>query len=253
VKDIRRKLYSQNFIHSSKLIEQLVRKSTICNDDLVVEIGPGKGIITRELLRQAQHVIAVEIDYNWYSYMNERFPDKSKLTLFNQDFLSWNIPRLPYKVFANVPFAIEGKIVRKLIEADNPPSDAYLVVMKELGYRLAAPYKENMFSIMHKPFFTLEIVHHFHPTDFRPVPSVDAVLFRFTQKAKPLVPLAEKKEYQRFVQTAFGQGDTLWRNLNKSYGREKTAQVCRELDINKQTKPGHLNLEKWIELYNSLG
>lgn len=252
MKNIKRKLYSQNLLHSSKLIEQLVGKSSIDHDDLVVEIGPGKGIITYELLHQAQHVIAVEIDHRWYEYLHTRFPDKSKFTLYNQDFLSWNLPRLPYKVFANVPFAIEGKIVRRLIEADNPPTDAYLVVMKELGYRLAAPYKENMFSIMHKPFFTFEIVHHFHPTDFRPVPSVDAVLFRFTQRSEALVPLPEKKEYQRFVQTAFGQGDTLWRNLGKSYSKDKISTLFGKLKLDKQTKPGHLSLEKWIELYNSL-
>jgi len=246
---LRRKLFSQNFFHNRKLIIKLLGRSSIGKNDLVLEIGPGKGIVTEQLLKQAQHVLAVEIDRYWYNYLQKGFNSTNNLTLYLEDFLNFRLPVLPYKVFANIPFSIEGKIIRKLIDAQNPPEDCYLVMMKEVAYRLAAPYKDNMFSVLHKPWFELSIYYQFRRTDFIPVPSVDVVMLRFTKRTDSLLPWTEKAKYQQFIKTGFGQGQPVLQNLKKSYGRKRVVTELIKLNLNKEVKPGFVSIEQWVRLY----
>lgn len=245
---LRRKLFSQNFLYSRKLVSKLVRNSSIGKNDLVLEIGPGKGIITEQLLQIVQHVIAVEIDSDWYKYLRAKFGTDKNLTLYHGDFLTFNLPKSPYKVFANIPFSIEGKIIRKLIDAKNPPEDCYFVMMKELAYRLSAPFKENMFSISHKPWFEFSIYHHFRRTDFIPVTSVDTVMLRFTKRSKPLIPWENREDYQNFVQLGFNHGLPLMKNLKTKFSHKKLSDAFNKIGLKKDTKPSYLNLQQWISL-----
>ncbi len=249
---IRRKLFSQNFLHNRKLVSKLVRSSSIEKNDLVLEIGPGKGIITDALLSQTQYVLAVEIDSYRYSYLKNRFDGVSNLTLYQGDILNFKLPSLPYKVFANIPFSVEGKIVRYLIDANNPPEDTYLVVMKELAYRLSAPYRENWFSLAHKPWFDFSIYHHFKRTDFIPHPSVDSVMFRFKKKNKPLLSWNERGKFQSLLRVGFGNGLPIWQNLKRRYGMNVTGRVLNQLEINKKTRPTELSLERWILIFKNV-
>lgn len=248
----KRKLLSQNFLHSRKLVSQLVGHSSIGNTDVVVEIGPGKGIITWQLLLTASLVIAVEIDPQWYQYLQQEFRTASNLIVYNRDFLSYPLPKGPYKVFANIPFAIAGKIIRKLLEAANPPHDTYLVIQKELAYRLRTKHKENMFSLLYKPWFVFTIPYHFDPYDFTPVPSVQPVLFRFTKRSQPLLPMVKKQTYQKFVHTAFGQGQPIRQNLLRMFPSNQVDHTFHVLSIPKKTRPGQLKLKQWIRLYTKL-
>jgi 23S rRNA (adenine-N6)-dimethyltransferase len=247
-----RKRLSQNFFHSRKLVASLVGNSSIRKNDLVIEIGPGKGIITEQLIMRAGQVVAIEVDDLWYHFLKNKFAAINNFTIYCQDFLTWALPRSPYKVFANIPFAIEGKIIRRLIDASNPPNDCYLVMMKELAYRLAAPYKENQFSVTHKPWFDFSIYWNFHPTDFTPVPSVAAAMLRFTLKHNPLLPVPERTKYQQFITRGFGQGLPVRQNLRQYYTRAAIDGAFHELSLDKNARPGHLSLEQWISLYKAL-
>jgi 23S rRNA (adenine-N6)-dimethyltransferase len=249
---LRRKLFSQNFLHDPQLVKKLVGSSSLVKNDLVLEIGPGRGIITEQLIKTCKYTLAVEIDRYWYHFLQNKFGQTKNITLYNQDFLHVKLPSMPYKVFANIPFAIEGKIIRRLIEATNPPTDAYLVMMKELAYRLSAPHKENLFSIMHKPWFVFSIYHHFKPTDFTPVPSVQSVMLRFTKRKEPLLPWKEKTMYQMFIHHGFGQGTPTFYNLKKRFGHQRVLYVYTRIGINKNTKPSYISLQQWIQLYKAL-
>jgi 23S rRNA (adenine-N6)-dimethyltransferase len=248
---VRRKLFSQNFLHSQRLVNKLVRNSSIGKNDLVLEIGPGNGIITEQLVKQAQHTLAVEIDNHWFTYLQNRFNSVDSVTLYQGDILNFRLPALPYKVFANIPFSVEGKIVRQLIDAKNPPDDCYLVMMKELAYRLSAPYKENLFSLSHKPWFDFSLYHHFQRTDFTPIPNVDAVILRFTKRKNPRISRNEQRQYQQFVVIGFRHGLPVGYNLKKIYGRIFTSRILGTLHINRKTKPTELSLQQWISLYQN--
>ena len=147
-----RKLFSQNFLHDRELVKKLIRNSSIGKNDLVVEIGPGKGIITEELLKKGVKVIAIEIDHDWYNYLQINFGTSNNFLLTNQDALNFIFPKTSFKVFANIPFSLEGRLVRKLL-LDDYLKDCYLVVRKEVAYRWAGMFGNNMFQISYLPWF----------------------------------------------------------------------------------------------------
>lgn len=252
MRNTRRKLLSQNFLRNRRLVSKLVGNSSIAKNDLVLEVGPGNGIITQELLAKAQQVIAVELDPYWYDHLQTRFQGEHGLILYKGDFLTHTLPQLPYKVFANIPFAVEGKIIRKLIEAENPPQECYLVVMSELAKRLAAEDTNNMFSAMHKPWFEFSITHRFKPSDFSPVPNVQAVLFRFMRKEKPLLPFSQRRAYQDFVKLGYDNGRSVRSNLKKRFSLSQIDKALHTCWINKKAKPSHLSAKQWVLLFKNM-
>jgi 23S rRNA (adenine-N6)-dimethyltransferase len=100
---------SQNFIKSSQLVKELISFSDLSSTDLIIEIGPGRGVITQELLKLNLNVVAVEKDRDLISSLRNKFSSNSNLKLINQDFLSWNLPTEPFKIFSNIPFSITAK------------------------------------------------------------------------------------------------------------------------------------------------
>ena len=248
----RRRLYSQNFLHNRALVANLVRNSSIDKNDLVLEIGPGKGIITEKLLQSSGQVIAVEIDKFWYGYLFKKFGHLKNLNLFQADFLKFPLPKQEYKVLANIPFAIEGKIIRKLLTAANPPADCYLIIRKQLAYRLAGIIKENMFTLMYRPWFKFSIVHHFHSRNFKPVSNTKSVMFRFTKRLIPLLPWKQKLKYQEFIKTGFTNGRPVLKNLKPIYGISVTIKAMSKFRIFKKSRPGHLTLMQWLNIYQEL-
>ncbi|MBI4035229.1 MAG: rRNA adenine N(6)-methyltransferase family protein [Candidatus Chisholmbacteria bacterium] len=227
----RRRQLSQVFLRNRILVRKLVRRSSIGPQDLVFEIGPGGGIITQELVKVARQVITIELDAHFYHFLRRRFAHARNLSLYHADALQYRFPSYPYKVFANIPFSIEGKLLRQLIDSQSPPQDCYLVMRRAVAERLGGIYKEGMFSITHKPWFRFEIFHRFHAHDFTPVSSVNPVMLRITKRDRPLLPLSSRISYSSFIRQAFVGGRRLRYNLNR---------------------PSHLTLEQWIKLFSLL-
>lgn len=198
-----RRRLSQNFLYNRKLVKKLVRQSSIGSNDLVVEIGPGKGIITQELLAVAGRVIAVEIDRELSRYLRRRFISESNFQLVQSDFLKLPLPLAPYKVFANTPLAIEGQVVRKLLNDNNPPQDSYLVARIEVAKRWAGISYRGQFSVSWRPWFDFSLVHKFQRQDFTPKPKVASVMLRIKRRDNPLLPWSQKWDYQRFIENQF--------------------------------------------------
>ena len=126
-----RVLYSQNFLKDPNLVALLLDQSSLESDDVVYEIGPGKGLITRQLALRYRQVIAIERDPHLSAWLQREFASWSNVTIHYGDFLFYNLPRQPYKVFANIPFNITAAIVAQLTAAQRPPEDAYLCMQKE--------------------------------------------------------------------------------------------------------------------------
>ena len=115
----RRKLYSQNNLVNPKLVAKLIRLSSIDKKDAVLEIGSGKGIITSELVKTAEKVIAVELDEKLCLYLKTRFQNVNNFELHLENFLDFALPPYSYKVFSNIPFIITADVIRKLTSDKN--------------------------------------------------------------------------------------------------------------------------------------
>lgn len=237
---VRRRRLSQNFLVNRQLVRKLVRNSSISKRDLVYEIGPGKGIITEELAKKAWKVIAVELDLKLYRYLKEKFKNTPNVELHNKDFLKFEIYSKRYKVFSNTPFAIEGKIVRRLLDSKNPPLDTYLVMRREVAERMAGIPREGEFSVLHKPFFELSIIYRFRRDDFRPKPLVESVMLRAKKREKPLLQPAEMLAFKVFIKQGFGGGRRLKQNLAPYF-----------IGFLPNSRPSDLTLEQWLELFKS--
>lgn len=120
---------SQNFLTSRRLLERIVRKSTITKNDIVLEIGTGKGHLTEVLCQRAEFVYSVEIDQSLFERAKERLKKKGNLKMICGDFLNYHLPnKRKYKVFANIPYYITTDIVKKLTEDAHPPSEMWFEV-----------------------------------------------------------------------------------------------------------------------------
>ncbi len=242
--------YSQNFLKSHRLVQRLVDDSTISPDDLVLEIGPGKGLITSVLATRCRGVIAVEKDPVLASALSDRLKDVSNVVLFAGDFLTFPSPLTPYKVFANIPFRSTSAIVAKLVSGSSPPADAYLVMQLEAASKFVGHPQESLASVLLKPDFAPSIVHRFRHSDFEPRPGVDTVLVRFAQRPAPLVPQGEVPLFRDFVVTLFTAWQPTVRDaLAHGVHRRVVAPIEREVGESLARRPIDTPFELWLRLF----
>lgn len=198
---------SQNFITSHRLIQRMIRLTDICSDDMVLEIGTGKGHLTEALCERAGRVCSVEIDPKLYESAMNRLAQYANLTMVKGDFLRQNLPASGnYKVFSNIPYFITTQIVEKLTQASNPPTDIWLVMEKGAAKRFIGIPRETERSLLLKVNWSVKIVYYFCREDFHPMPAVDSVLVHFSKKEKADLDTKQAHEFQRFVEHSLKYG-----------------------------------------------
>lgn len=245
--------YSQNFLSSSRLVERLISKSSIGPQDVVYEIGPGKGIITEQLAKRAAKVVAIEKDKKLYEGLKKKFLNSQKVKIHYGDFLRWNLPNQLYKVFSNIPFNVTADIICKLTSAFIPPEDAYLIVQEEAAKKFAgAPYgKERQYSLLLKPWFEIKILYHFRGTDFYPIPKVNIVLLQIKKREIPLVEKEQAQVYRDFIVYGFNRWKpNLKKSLEKVFSYKQFKKLSRDLNFDILARPTDLNFEQWLGLFN---
>jgi len=246
----RSKLLSQVFLKERDLVASLIERSSIGKQDTVLEIGPGRGIITDELLKRAGKVIAVEKDPRLFHGLSQRYQGNPSIEIHNLDVLNFKLPNCEYKVFSNIPFAIEGKLVIRLIDhPHNPPIDTYLIMRRKVAERLAGVPKEGQFSILHKPWFQLEIFHNFRRDDFKPKPKVESSMLRFKKREEPLIGLQDRRLYELFIKQGFGGGRMLRQNMEPAFTQKQLNRLARDLGFRSSDMPSQLTFEQWLGMF----
>lgn len=195
----RSKAYSQVRIKSSDHVRGLVERSGINSGDTVVEVGGGTGVITRELCSKAGFVIAIEKDKTLTKRLTETMSNVENLVVFAGDALLMPLPSSPYKLFANIPFAIEGRLVRRLLDLHGGLVEAFVIVRGEYAIRWAGVNKVTMFYAKYYPWFELEIVHEFKQSDFHPKPKVKASMLHIKRREVPYLGIELGQKYAAFV------------------------------------------------------
>lgn len=242
--------HSHNFIKNSALVAKLIKRCQIRPEDVVYEIGPGRGIVTSQLALHCRRVVAIEIDPALATALCRQFSQFPHVKIHNGDFLEYPLPRKPYRVFSNIPFNLTSAIVTRLTETTNPPEDAWLVMQKEAAEMYLGTPRESLRSLLLKPWFQVEIVHRFQRTDFFPAPHVDVVLLQFSKRAPPLVSPADRQSFRDFVVSAFtSHHPDLGGFLKKAFSWRQVKHIARALEMDLQTKPTSLNMEHWFGLF----
>jgi 23S rRNA (adenine-N6)-dimethyltransferase len=241
--------HSQNFLRSPRLVDRLLDHSGIGPDDLVIEIGPGRGLITERLAARCRQVLAVEQDPVLVEELRGRFAHTSNVALFAGDFLSFPLPLTTYKVFANIPFNITAAIVGKLTSGTSPPSDTYLAVQREAAARFMGTPRETLVSVLLKSWFEPTVVHHFRPTDFVPPPGIAVVLLRLRRREAPLVAPGDAALFGDFAAYVFTAWQpTVREALARILPRRLVADVERAAGVSLACPPSDIPLTAWITL-----
>ncbi|MDD3023588.1 MAG: 23S ribosomal RNA methyltransferase Erm [Syntrophomonadaceae bacterium] len=237
---------SQNYLTSNKTIKRLLHKTSIAASDHVIEIGPGKGHITGQLLQNCHEVTAVELDEKLYGNLLEKFRGVENLNLYHQDFMHWQLPaNESYKVFANIPFCHTTDILRKLTESKNQPAEAWLTMEKGAAKRFMGKPHETMRSLMIKPVFDLKIIYYFKREDFHPKPGVDVVLLHLKKKAQPDVHPAQWRDYEHFVSKALRN---LGAELRGIFTKKQLSRTFQEAGIT-DFSSGEMLYVQWLCLF----
>lgn len=245
---------TQNFLYNNKLVSNLLEETTVSNNDLVLEIGPGKGIITKELAKRCKEVIAVEYDAKFVSSLNEIFAGNSKVTIIKSDILKYKTEfGHPYKIFSNIPFNITADILTKFL-FDKELLDAYFIMQYEAFLKYAGqPYYNNSYkSILFKPFFDAEIVYKFKASDFVPVPQASIVLARFVRKKFADISPNSEKLYYDFVSYIYLQsGKTIAQKINHIFTYKQLKHIWGQLDAQKDDCISNVSYHDWLILYKT--
>ena len=235
---------SQNFLTSSATIKRLLRLTSINKHDFVIEIGSGKGHITKELIKVCDTVDAFEIDFKLYEQSRNKLGSAENLNLKHTDFLKAALPKHGnYKVFSNIPFSITSDIVRKLTTAKNPPQEMWLVMEKGAAKRFTGRSNDTLASILIKPFFEMEIKYHFKRQDFHPMPSVDTVLLHFAKKAESDIPLTQQNNFRCFIEKSLRYG------IEKQLTKRQIDTALRLAKLPRIEKSGLTSYIQWLCLF----
>lgn len=243
--------HSPNFLKDARLVAALIERCGLGPDDLVYDIGAGKGMITEQLARRCKQVIAIEKDARLAAFLFQKFADRPNVVIREGDFLRARLPRQPYKVFANIPFNITAAIVTKLTTAENPPEEAYLAMQQEAAEMWLGQPRESLRTVLLKPWFEVEMVHRFRRTDFVPVPQVDVVLLRLRKRGPPLVKSTQKQCFRDFVVSVFTAWQpTLGDSLKGLFTGPQLKHIGRTVGLESDATPTSLSIEQWLRLFD---
>lgn len=244
--------HAQNLLRDPALARALVDQARLTRGDLVYEIGAGTGTITAALADRCRAVVANEIDGPLCDALRIRFAQRRNVRVRCGDFLAESLPRDPYKVFANPPFDITAAIIAKLVGAERPPDDTFLVIQREAAARYCGVPDETVVGLLLKPFFAPSVVHHFERTDFVPMPSVEVVMLRLRKRGPPLVRREDAQAYRDLVVTGF----TAWRpTIGAALARPLGPRAARRLldaaDLDPALRPSQVPIDAWLRLFGA--
>ena len=228
----------------------MVSKANISKEDTVLDIGAGEGIISGVILETGASVIAVESDRALFLKLKGVFSGRPNIQLSDEDFLNYTLPSGPYKVFSNIPFSVTSAIVNKLLFADNPPEESFLVVQQEAANRFMGKGEGYLFSLLNRPFFDTGVLHKFKREDFIPKPSVDSVMLRIKKRSRPLIKHDLRAMYEDFICYVVNQQKpTLKLRLKKIFTAVQYYRISEDLGFSIEAIVKDLTFSQWLMLF----
>ncbi len=248
-----KKELGQHWLTDRFILSEIADAADIGPTDTVLEIGPGLGTLTSELLRRADSVVAVEFDRDLAAKLPGQFPG-TNLSVVNEDILSFDLESLPqgYIVVANVPYYITSKIVQKLMTAHNRPRIAVLLVQKEVAQRIAAqPGDMSILAISAQVFARTSLGIEVPKQFFSPPPKVDSQVIILQTRTASLVESAHEAAFFRVVKAGFSaKRKKLRSSLSGGLGIEKVEveSLLSQAQISPDNRAEDLSLEDWKRL-----
>ena len=260
----------QNFLVSNDAINQIVNSGEIEKDDLIIEIGPGLGTLTKELLEKAKKVICVELDNKMVEILNERFSLYDNLEILNQDILKTDLKEIikkeknqnnikDVKIIANLPYYITTPIIMKLLEEKLDLESITVMIQKEVAERLiATPGEKNTGAITYTVYYYAEAkkIAEVPNTSFIPEPEVTSEVIRLDIRKDPPVETKNTEMMFKIIKNAFMQRrKTLLNSLTNTKifkNKEEGTKILKTLNLNENIRAEELTLKNFAEITDLL-
>ena len=248
----------QNFLIDRNVARRIVRAASLEPGDHVLEVGPGRGALTRLLLDAASRVVAVEIDENLAGALSERFSDEPKFELVIQDALEFDPNEYfsrPYKLVANLPYYVATPIIRRMLAARPAPSQMIVMVQREVAAAMtASPGRMTLLSVMIQTRAAARTLFTVPPRAFRPRPKVTSAVVSIEPYDTPFVPVADTSAFIDFAAAGFRAPRKQLRNslaLGLSAPPADVEALLAASRIDPRRRPSTLTLTDWSNLYNA--
>ena len=256
-----KKMFGQNFIIDENIISNIISKSGIDKDTLVIEIGPGAGSLTYKLSEYAKNVLCYEIDKTLKDLLNDNLKNLTNVEIKFEDFLKSNpnedIKKYSYKklyVVANLPYYITTPIIMKFIEDSVPVDKLVVMVQKEVGDRFKAvpnTKEYNSLSVYLNYYFDVKKILDVSRNVFIPKPNVDSIVIEFTRREN-LIKLNNQSLFFRLVRDSFKQKRKNLRNNLKGYDLERIEPILQKHNLDLTARAEQLPIEIFVEISNNL-
>lgn len=251
----------QNFLINQDIIEEIVNNSKISSEDVVIEIGPGLGALTKELLKKSKKVIAIELDKNMVDILKNRFPN-TNIEIIHEDILKINLKELissydKVKVVANLPYYITTPIIMRLLEERLNIISITIMVQKEVGERICAKPNSKDYGAI-----TVSINYYTNSKkiidvkrdNFIPAPDVDSCVVKMDILKEPPVNLKDNSLFFRLIKSGFA---TRRKNIGNSLtgigkSKEEIKRILEKVNIDSNLRAENLSIYDFAEISNNM-
>ncbi len=254
-----RKRLGQNFLVDAGALRKILAAAELTPADAVVEVGPGLGVLTAELVRAAGRVIAVELDDSLAAALKEKFAEAQNLIVVQADILRLTPAELvgtsPYKVVANLPYYITSAVLRHFLEATVRPELMVVMVQREVARAITAPPGEmSLLSLSVQLYGEPKVVARVPAGSFYPAPKVDSAILRIRLYPHPRVAAGETARFFALARAAFcAPRKQLQNTLAQGLGlpKEEIAAHLAAAGLDGRRRAETLSLEEWAQLWQA--
>ncbi len=253
-----KKSLGQNFLRDGNIARNIVASLHLRPDDVVLEIGPGEGALTKYLVPQLSHLIVVEVDDRVVRRMEELYT-ADDITILHQDFLKTDLGAISadrntptIRIIGNIPYNITSPILFHILDNRSRVTDATLMMQKEVARRLVAKPNTKDYGILAvftQLFSDVEILFDVSPSCFYPPPKVTSSLVRINILPSPRFKLSDEHFFRKMVRSVFGKRRKTLRN-SLSYFVDEIPSLPAEFDLSR--RPEDLTIQELVELGNVL-
>lgn len=256
-----KKSLGQNFLNSDYVPKKMCAAASLETGDVVLEIGPGTGALTKELLARGATVIALEADIRAVEALKLTFAPElaaAQLTLHHHDARTLDVAQFglknqEFKVVANIPYYLSGFLFRNLLEAPIQPKNLVFLVQKEVATRICKDKKESLLSLSVKAYGKPTYICTVKRGHFTPPPKVDSAIVAISGISKDAFKNISEAVFFEILHLGFGQKrKQLLGNLSTSYSRDYLTKVFENLDISPTVRAEDIPLSAWVTLVTEL-
>ncbi|MBQ8571426.1 MAG: ribosomal RNA small subunit methyltransferase A [Kiritimatiellae bacterium] len=255
------KVLGQNFLIDRNILDSIVEVSETSSEYSVLEVGPGLGVLTEQLMLHSKHVTAVEKDSGLYRILSERWGKEEKLTLIHGDALEVPLHEIyaagTTRLISNLPYSVGVRVVLDSALCDNPPEVMVLLLQKEVCERFAAkPGTADMgiVSVLLQRLYKVTLVRNVKPTCFYPQPDVTSTIVKLKRHNDYPMDAVESKYFTEFVKLAFShrrkQLASVMKNAPAPYGKsaDEIRMLLLQVGATETARPEELSISQWVQL-----